>query len=302
MLAYTSNTPFATHLVWTDVRGKHLSDIPMVPGKYVEVDLSPDGRHAVLVSSNMISASDVWIADLERGVVTRLSYEAGQNADPRWSPDGTHVAYSTAPYGGAPSFHVVNIGAGGSTETYLADDPAFKWIYDWTPDGRALVYGRQESATRRDIWILPLDGDRTPRPYLVTPYYEEGARVSPDGRWMAYNSDESGQAEAYVQAFPAGGAKYQVTTRGGFNAGWTSDGRRLFFGEVADPSTIFAAEVISGSQFRLGPARVFGHVPDTVFDAELARGEERALMLIPARPLPPQTITIVQNWPSLLAK
>ena len=301
-LAYTTNAPFATHLVWADMNGKELEDIPMAAGKYIDVELSPDGRHALLTRSPMISESDVWMADLERGVVTRLNYETGQAESVRWSPDGTRVAYTYAPYGGAPKIVVVNVGAGTSTETFLEDDPTFKWIYDWTPDGRALVIGRQEAATRRDIWILPLDGEHKPIPYLVTPYYEDGSRVSPDGRWMVYNSDESGQTEAYVQSFPKGGAKYQVTTRGGFNRRWSRDGRRLYFSEVRDPGAILGAEVLPGPQFRLGPARVVGRVPDTVFDVAAARGEDRLLLLIPARPLPPQTVTIVQNWPSLLVK
>jgi len=242
------------------------------------------------------------MADLERGAVTRLSYDTGENSSARWSPDGTRVAYTAGPAGSGQRIVVVTVGAGSATESFLERDPAFKWVSGWTPDGRSLVIVRQEAVTRRDIWILPLDGDHTPRPYLVTPYVEENARVSPDGRWMAYNSDESGRMEVYVQAFPDAGAKYQVTTRGGFNRGWSSDGRRLFFAGVGDPGRASAAEVLPGSEFRLRRARVAVHVQDNIFDAARARGEEKLLLLLPARPLPPQTITIVQNWPSMLVK
>ena len=301
-LVYPNNVQFATHLVWTDLDGKVIDSIAMAPGPYVEVQIAPDQNHALLQSNSGVFASDIWVADLERGVVSRLSYESGQNEGARWSPDGTRVAYTYARYGSAPEIVVVNVGAGAATEHLLKDDPAFKWMYDWTPDGRALVFGRQESATRRDIWILPLDGDRKPRPYLVTPYWEDRGAVSPDGRWMVYDSDESGRTEAYVQAFPDGGAKYQVTTRGGFNLGWSSDGRRLFFGDANERGRFYSAEVLPGPQFRLGPARLTVRVPEAAFAADLARGNSRLLMLIPPGELPPQTIAVVQNWPSLLKK
>ncbi len=298
-LAFTTNTPFATHLVWADMNGKQTADVPMAPGKYVGVEVSPDGRQAVLESSPRIGISELWMADLERGVVTRLSYEPGENTGARWSPDGTRVAYAATTMGGFPKIVVVDV-AGGVTESYLTNDPVFKNVYSWTPDGRALIYGRQVPETRWDIWILPLDGDHTPRPYLVTPYFENNARVSPDGRWMQYASDESGRFEVYVQAFPNGGGKYQVTTRGGFSGGWSADARQLRFAYAGDNKTAYAADVLPGPQFRLGPARVRARFPDNFFDAGFPRAGDRMMLLVPARPLPPQSITIVQNWPALL--
>jgi serine/threonine protein kinase/Tol biopolymer transport system component len=300
-LVYTNNVPFATHLVWADMNGKVIAPVPMAPGPYVRVRVSPDQRHALLQSASGIFASDIWVADLERGVVSRVSYETGQEEGGLWSPDGTRATYTSAPYGSAPKIVVVNVGAGAATENFLEDDPAFKWIHDWTPDGRALVFGRQEAATRRDIWILPLDGDQKPRPFLVTPYWEDGSDVSPDGRWITYDSDESGRTEAYVQAFPDGGAKYQVTTRGGFNLGWSHDGRRLYFGDANEQGRVYVADVLPGPQFRLGPARSAFRIPDTVFSADRA-DDSRMLMLVTVGALPPQTIAIVQNWPSLLHK
>ncbi len=301
-LAYTTNVPFATHLVWADLKGKLLDPVPMSPGRYIDFRLSPDERRAVLQRSSRNGSSDLWMADLERGVVTRLGYETGSADVAHWSPDGTRVAYTFSSYGGRPKIVVAAVDAGSSLETFLEDDPAFKFVFGWTPDGRSIVFGRQEAATRRDIWILPLDGDHKPWPYLATPYLEDWGEVSPDGRWIVYDSDESGQFEAYVQSFPEAGAKYQVTTRGGVNFAWSRDGRRLFFGETNVPYTGFVADVLPGPQFRLGPARLFGRVPDTILYAERARSEDRFLLLIPSRPPSAQTVTIVQNWPSVLAK
>lgn len=301
-IAYTTNGLLDTRLVWSDVNGKLIETVPMEPGEYIGVELAPDNRHAILESAKMVGVTDLWMADLERGVVTRFSYDTGENTGARWSPDGTRVAYTVAPYGGTPKFAVANVGAGSSTEYFLADDPAFKFLYGWTPDSRGLVYGRQDPATRRDLWILPLDGDRKPWAFLTTPYYEERGRVSPDGKWMVYDADETGEIEVYVQAYPGGGAKYQVTTRGGFNRGWSVDGRSLYFAEDSDPATTYAADILPGPEFRLGPRRRIARVADTVFDFSVAHGADKLLVLVPTGPQPPQTITIVQNWASLLAK
>jgi Tol biopolymer transport system component/tRNA A-37 threonylcarbamoyl transferase component Bud32 len=301
-MAYTTNGPVDTRLAWSDMNGKVTSTVPMEPGEYINVELSPDGRHALLESARMISVSDLWMADLERGVVTRLSYDTGENTGAKWSPDGTRVAYTIAPYGETPKIAVVSVGAGASTEFFLENDPAFKFLHGWTPDGRSIVFSRQDAATRRDIWILAVDGDRKAQPYLATPYWEERGRVSPDGRWMVYDSSESGQFEVYVQSFPEAGAKYQVTTRGGFNRGWSRDGRRLRFSHANDPTATYSADVLPGPQFRLGPPRKIARVPDTAFDFSLASGEDKLLLLMPTGPLRPQTITIVQNWTSLLVK
>ncbi len=204
--------------------------------------------------------------------------------------------------GGAQKIVVSTVGAGSSNDVFLEDDPAFKRLCDWTPDGRAVVISRQEAATRWDLWILPLDDDRKPRPYLVTKYLEDNAKVSPDGHWLSYESDESGHNEVYVQSFPEAGAKYQVTTGGGFNIGWSSNGRALYYGNPAAPDRILAADVLPGPQFRLGPPRVAGRVPEKAFDADMTRDDSKLLVLMPNEPVPALTITIVENWPSLLVK
>jgi serine/threonine protein kinase/Tol biopolymer transport system component len=301
-IAYVTNVDFATHLVWADPNGDILKPVPMVPGRYITVDMAPDERHAVLQDGVRMGVADLWIADLERGVVTRFTYETTENDYQQWSPDGTRIAYTAASTGGTQEIVVAPVDAPTSRQAFLENDPSFKSLYDWTPDSRALVFGRQEAETRRDIWILPLDGDQKPRPYLVTPYYEENAKISPDGKWASYESDESGRTEVYVQSFPDAGSKYQVTTRGGFNYGWDMDGRAIYFGIPGDPESIFGADILLGPQFRLGPPRRVGRLPKTTFDADVTRKRDRLLVLMPSRPLPPGTITIVENWTSLLAK
>jgi Tol biopolymer transport system component len=299
-LAYTTTGLLLTHLVWADREGRTTEDIPMASGRYFGVELSPDERQAVLESGPRIGISDLWLADLERGVVTRLSYTTGENSNARWSPDGTRVAYTSAPLGGYQKIVVVNV-RGGAPETFLESDPLFKNLYGWTPDGHALIYGHQDPATRWDIFVLPLEGDKKPKTFLATPYFEDNATVSPDGRWMVYRSNESGQFDIYVQSFPEGGNKYKVTTHGGNSASWSKDGRQLYFDQTNENATIYVADVLPGPQFHLGPAKPFMHGPEEALDVEIG-AHGRIMLLIPARPLPPQSITIVQNWPALLEK
>ncbi|HKW14087.1 MAG TPA: protein kinase [Candidatus Krumholzibacteria bacterium] len=299
VLTYTTNPPFSTHLVWTDMQGRKISDVPMTPGKYIGLELSPDETQAVLESSPRIGKSDLWLADLERGVVTRLSYEDGENTNARWSPDGTRVAFTSGSIGGYEKIVVVNVN-GGAQKTYLDNVQMYKNISGWTPDGKALVFGLQNPKTRWDIWILPLDGDAKPKVFLQTPYFEDRAKVSPDGRWILYRSNESGQYDIYVQSFPDGGKKYKVTTNGGNSANWARDGHQLYVDAAGAPETA-VADVLPGPEFHLGPMKPFARGPEDAFDGALGRNN-RLLVLVPSGALPAQSITIVQNWPALLGR
>ncbi len=143
-LTYETNAAFAAHLVWADVNGKTLDTVPMVPGRYINVALSPDQHRAVLMRAASMFQSDLWMADLERGVVTRLTYDEGQADAAHWSPDGTRIAHTFSTYGSPPKIVIETIGAGASTQSFLENDPAFKWVSGWTPDSRSIVFTRQK--------------------------------------------------------------------------------------------------------------------------------------------------------------
>ena len=282
-------------LAWYDLAARELERLPMPPVPVFGLDLSPDGRRVVLTRSSQVGESEVWTCDLERGVLTRLSEEPGTSEGGSWSPDGSRVAYFNSIAG--PQHLVVRSVTGAPTvETYLENDPTFKQFYGWTPDGRFLLYARQSPATRWDLWLLPMEGDHTPRPYLVTPYTEVNASVSRDGRWLCYTSDESGQNEVYVQAFPGGGSKYQVTSHGGQGAFWLRSGRQLAVIEGAAATEARVADILPGSEFRLGPLRPYGRFVDNVLGATLSMDDQRQLCLVPAGRPPLQTLTIVMNW------
>ena len=198
--------------------------------------------------------------------------------------------------------HRENSSGGSHTETYLASDPLFKQLDDWSHDGKYIVYDRQDPTTRWDLWVLPIEGDHTPRPYLVTPFSEQGGRISPDGRWMAYNSDETGTPEVYVQSFPVAGDKYQVTNHGGILAGWTHDGKGLVYSPHESSRIGLRVDVLPGPTFRTGPPRFAGELSDNSVGAQPASDGKRLLSAELAGKQPPSTVTVVLNWPAALAK
>jgi len=282
-------------LQWFDLHEHVIGDVPIEPSVYYYVQISPDDRKAVLVQALPPDRTNICIADLERGVATRFSQEDGVCESPNWSPDGKRIAYAVG-NSGPQRFVVRAVDGAASVETYLESDPAFKELYGWSADGRYLVYARQDPVTRWDLWLLPMEGDHTPRPYLRTPFNDQSAVVSRDNRWLSYRSNESGRVEVYVQSFPTAGSKYQVTTAGGIFSHWTPDGKGLAYGDLTNGRAIRVADILPGPEFRLGPARNVGAVPERQRSADLAHDGKRLLVLMPAGKEPTNTLTVVMNW------
>jgi serine/threonine protein kinase len=295
-LAYATLKMPDARLAWFDKQGREASVVPIDPAPYVQFALSPDGRRIALVRRESPSRTDIWIGDLERGVVSRFSEEQGFCLDPRWSPDGSRIAYDFNVGSGPQSIVVRAVSVAAETRTLLQSDPSFKGVTGWTPDGKALVYWSQDPVTMHDLWVLPLEGDPTPRLYLKAPFIQLGGRVSSDGQWMAYQSNESGQFEGYVQPFPSGGLKYQVTKGGGFVGTWLHGGKQLLFWLASSPSLIEIADVVPGDEFRLGSTRTFCVRPRNQIDTHVTEDGSRILSLIPAGKPPANSITVVLDW------
>jgi eukaryotic-like serine/threonine-protein kinase len=194
-----------------------------IRGMSLFFEFSPDGKR--LARSNPAGPNrDLWVHDLGRDVATRLTF-IENSSYPIWTPDGRRITFSA----GLPSPNLYWKAADGSgKEERLTTSAHSQFASSFSPDGKLLVY-IEVGSSGPDLWILPLEGDRTPRPLLVTPFAETNAAVSPDGRWFAYESNESGRFEVYVQAFSSGGRKWQVSTNGGRWAKWSRDGKELFF-------------------------------------------------------------------------
>ncbi len=196
-LAYLTDPFVNTKLVWLDRSGKEIGAVGLPPGRYGEINMAPDGRRATVVRVASPFESDIWIADLERGGATRFTFGPGTNVgnlEAQWSPDGSRIAFGSNRTGAQDFF--IKPASGASPEQPLFRSAAvFKDLASWSPDGRFIVFTQLDAQTSRDLWVLPMDGDHTPAPYLRTPFLEVGGTISPDGRWMAYESNESGRNE-----------------------------------------------------------------------------------------------------------
>jgi hypothetical protein len=206
--------------------------------------LSPDGRRVAYGAvAPGRDASDVWVTDLDDGTTQRLTTDGNNNNDPQWSPDGRSMAYSANADGAKDAFAQPLLGGGARR---LARRPGFQFPSDWLRDGSALLVVEVplvgDRPGNQDLWIQPTDGGAA-RPYLATPAREMGARASPDGRWVAYTSDETGRDEVYVQSYPAPGRRTLVSAGGGVHPVWRGDGRELYYWQA---DQLMAARVEPG--------------------------------------------------------
>ena len=230
LLVYeTSGTSISGKMAWFDDKGKLLAEIGE-PGAF-DLSLSPDGKQLAYVAQKPTGSKndDIWLMDLQRGGQTRFTFGPEDNKLAVWSPDGTRIAYSAnrqARY----KLYVESASGSGAAESLIESD-ADEYPTDWSRDGRyiALTFSDWKGQTTDGIWVLPLFGDRKPFPYLESPFNKAGAVFSPDGRWLAYTSDESGSREVYVSPFPNGGGKWQVSRGGGDQPEWNRGGNTLYY-------------------------------------------------------------------------
>jgi len=273
------------------------------PAVYQSPAISPDSERVAVFRQDG-SAGDIWIFDLVRGTSSRFTFDAATDTAPIWSADGTRVVFSSN-RDGAFDLYVKNAGGGGQEEVLFKSDHA-KLADHWSHDGRFVVYRDEDPKTGWDVWVLPLDGDRKPRPLLQTPFREIQGRFSPDGRLLAYVSDETGRDEVYVQSFPQSGGKWQISTSGGVQPRWRRDGREMYFHAL--DNEVMAVEVSGTSEdaFKAGvPRRLFPAMLatrvtdrnnlDAALDGQrflIIANENQATQAVGQL----STITIVVNW------
>ncbi len=243
-------------LVWVDRQGAE-TKTQLAPAPYNEVALSRDGTRVALVGGQG-GVSDLWVADLQRGVVTRLTFGEWVTR-PVFTPDGSRIAYGTRPQGGPGNrSQVVWQPADGSRPAeVLVEGERGHVPSAFTPDGRGLVYDvNQLKGLGRDVFLLPLAPPRKPLPLVEGPFMKSQAVVSPDGRWLAYVSNESGQLGVYVRPFPSGEGRYQVSDAQGTEPRWSQDGRELFY---RSRNVLERVAIEAGREFHAGK-------PEPLFD------------------------------------
>lgn len=224
-LAYIHAGPGAGEgiLLWLDRKGES-RPLPAPPRAYTFPRLSPDGQRLAVGIQG--AKPGVWLYDLARSSLTPLA-SSPLVSFPTWTPDGKHVAFG---WGSNGPFNIfwIPADASGPPEALTTSDN-MQFPNSWSPDGHMLAFTEADPTTGWHIWMLRLEADRKPHPFQQTPSNEGGAKFSPDGRWLAYESDESGQREVYVRPFPGPGGKWPVSTEGGTEPVWARNGRELFY-------------------------------------------------------------------------
>ena len=224
-LAYLPAGVSISTLSWFDRTGRPQGSVG-APGDYNYMRISPDGNRVAVSISDSKSMGDIWVLQLPSGMATRLTSDLYDDFAPIWSPDGLHVVFSSA-RGDVPRMFRMGLD-GGQAEDLLPANGHFQRACGWSPDGQTLLYADRDPKTSYDLWKVSL-ADRTPVPVLRTQFKEPHGSISPDGRWLAYSSDESGRFEVYVQPFPGSGEKRRLSDNGGWQALWRGDGHEVFY-------------------------------------------------------------------------
>ncbi len=309
-LVYVSGPriPEATMSVVLLDRAGRETALPLAPADYDNPAFSPDGRRIVLQKCVGMSCK-LHVFDRERGVLSPLVTEPGRFMAPVWSPDGREVAFSQL-MAGDPRAAARAADGSGTIRALPTSGENAEFPNAISPDGRYLLYtvsyDADRGGTRRrgtgDLWIVPLDGSAPARPWFESPAREFSAALSPDGRWAAYVSDETGRSEVYVRSFPQAGAKLKISQGGGIEPLWTRGGREIVF---RDGQRFLAADFRNGAEPAAGAPRVLFSAPlrngggrsDSPRAYDVARGGDELVALRPeAAVWPDLQLGVVTHW------
>jgi Tol biopolymer transport system component/tRNA A-37 threonylcarbamoyl transferase component Bud32 len=282
-------------LAWFNRRGEIESTIPLPPGIIQGCRISPDGTRIITMIGPAQGNQDLWVIDLKRGSSTRLTFGPYSSQGAVWSPDGKSLVFQSNRNGPFDLFVKQANGSGG--DTLLFSSPTeWKEPFSWSPDGRTIAFLSIEKETNGDILLVSADGKGKVTPYLKTPAAEWYPNISPDGRWLAYSSNESGRVEIYVQSFPTPGTKYQATTTGGTAPQWTNGGRELFY--LTTEGSIASVPVTLGESLEFGTSQTLFSLPGNAFD--VSPDGQHVLALVPVDSAAAQWPTVVLNWAAAL--
>ena len=298
----TAPNTTSNEMVWFNRAGQKLGTVGQ-PDVYSTPSLSPDGfRLAVAVGEN--HKGDIWVFDLKRGTASRLTLNSADDVNPIWSVDGSQVFFSSTSNGLYGIYQKAANGLGSTQQVFQSQQqPAA--LDDISTDGRYAIYDTAATLTTDQLWALPLFGDRKPFPFVQGSFGAASAQFSPNGRYVAYNSNETGkEEEIYVQTFPQQTGRWEISTSGGLQPMWRHDGKELFYlspdkklmavdvnttsatFQAGNPKELFQARLVPTSYWR----NIYVPSPDG----------QRFLMITPAGASKPEPITVIVNWPVLL--
>jgi Tol biopolymer transport system component len=303
-LVYRSGSAaLRTQLAWFDRKGVRGQTVGEATDQ-MAVELSPDGkRFAVSSLDTARDTRDIWIHDLTRGLRNRFTFDADDDIHTVWSADGSQVAFDSRRSGRLGLF--LKPASGGADTVLLESDRDNLYPVSLSRDGRFLSYftGNAASPTGNDIWVLPLTGDRKPIPFMQTQFRERYGQFSPDGRWIAYSSTESGRDEVYVAPFPGPAVKWQISSNGGAWPRWRGDGREIFY-EDAEGRLVAASVDGSGAAFVVGAVqplfmprmRSTAWAGSTSYNYDVTADGQRFLINTADESQSDTPITLLLNW------
>jgi hypothetical protein len=256
-VAWRSSAGGSRQLLWFNRAGRNLGALGAADdSSLVYPEISPDGKR-VAVARGLNGSRDIWIQESTRA--SRFTFDPADDAFPIWSPDGSRVVFMSRHPGIGDLYQKPADGSG--SDQLLLQSEESKVPCSWSPDGRFILY--MSTQNNFDLMILPLFGDRKPYPFLSTPFTETQGVFSPDGKWVAYQSNEAGRFEIYVRPFPGPGGQWQISTGGGTSPRWRSDGKELYY-LTPDNKLMSAAATAQGGTFQPG-------TPEVLFQTHAAR-------------------------------
>jgi Tol biopolymer transport system component len=299
-------------LTWFDRSGRSSGSLG-APGSYTTLSVSPDGKRVAFgLADTAQNNTDIWVHDLTQGTIIRFTSNPAVDDMPVWSPDGTRIVWSSRREGGVDLYHRDSNLA--DDETALLRSPQPKFPQDWSSDGRFLIYSvnrGDRDGTNLDLWLLPLKGEKKATQFLGTPFTESQGRFSPDSRYIAYVSNESGKAEVYVRSFGLdgkAGGQQMISQGGGSQPLWRSDGKEIFY--ISGDTKVMAVPVSTSPAFqRVGaPTALFtapiygaGRNPNAHRWAVMPNGQKFIIISVLTEAAS-EPITVIRNWTELLKK
>ena len=310
-IAYAGTLLQKGTLTWFDRTGQRVNS--MAPeGSYSDFRVSPNGK---LLAASMLDDKtgniDIWMTDLARGARSRVTADGGFNSSPIWSPDSTQLLFRT--FQKVVEFHQKSAAGGGSEQTVLSyrtvqasGIPTNNTLIDtdWSPDGKNILFTVENPSSGSDVWVLPQTGDKKAVNFLTSPADEMHGNFSPDGRLVAYTSNDTGKYQVNVQTLPLSDRKWQVSTSGGYEPRWRADGHEIYY--LSEDRKLMAVEVGTGPSFGIPKALFQTQVQPGVTRNHThyvpSRDGQRFLVNTLSADASPTPITIVMNWAARLKK
>jgi len=296
ILAYRAGIS-PSKITWFGRDGKEIGQLEQMMVGLGRFRISPEGaRVAIGISDKRTGTGDIWVFDLRRQVSTRLHSDTVHEFMPVWTPDGTKLLYGSDRRG-APDIYEITTGETPGSEKVLLEQDGLQQPEDISRDGRFVAYVSAERWPNTHIWLLPLQGERRPSPWARTRFIEASPRFSPDGRWIAYQSDESGVPEIYVAQTQGGGGKRRISPAGGRHPRWRADGRELYY--VGPGDFVMAVPVTPGARMEAGASAPLFRV-EGISNYDVTADGSRFLVSTSSDPDRDPQVRVIVNWTAVL--